>query len=1015
MEEFNTMNEVYKCPNLLKKFITRHDITSKFMVFKSIDAYLNIGKENKFLHEVILSEKPRKFFVDLDGKDISKDMCDTHVKHITQIIVKLFARTYSIILSKSDIIIVDSSGEVEDGYKFSINIVIDNHAFVDYAEFKWFGDQVAKDYYSWDQNIPNFLDMNFFNRAYIDSYISARLPGCTKANQARFKLVTSGQDQDRAIISYTRGCNILHLKSGIDRTFYRNKLKMKKSISVEDPEILDMLNITKHLWSGSFTVRSTCVKNGSICISFDRFRPSHCTICNEVHHKDSSFGLIKTPSGLYEKCRQKTSEWSLIMANNSYNTPVQQKEYVKLPRENKVRELIYDEMFPKNKNVYLIKAEMKMGKTKKCIEYIETEAPKTVILLSFRRTFSAEMHAKYKDFELYSEIKSKLINIDLHPKIIIQVESLHRIMLSNMKIDLLILDEIESIWSQFSSGNLVDYYGITSMFSYLLRTSKKIIAMDANLHDRTMRLMQYVRPDSALETHYYVNRYNPSQDYKYYIVSKAVMYCMIIKHIDANKKIMIMSNSITETIELYELVKKHNKNLRIGLYNSRTKESKKMKHFRNIHQYWSQYDVVICSPTVSAGISFELEYFDYLFGSFNSMSCNVETCRQMLGRIRNVKSKIIYLHLEGDKREHDLYPTSPDEIKRHMKLNRTKLLNDAKGFGIEVLNFEININGDLEFYDSFPYQLVAENIAFENRSKNNFSGLFISSLRKLGFTLNFISEPEQLELTTGKVENMRGIMTENTSNVKTKKIEKIHKAENISDEQVADIKDRIRKAEDISKRESFALEKYKIRNVTKLDDPSEDMIKAFIKPGVLKQLIMCRSLLTNSREDDTKYAFDSMQKYVLSGALLGDALTSYKSVTNKLFTELFESMPFAIKIPDLFIGTNQFIYIYENDTLRSQDIADYWKVHLPKTRQLVEQLLMNVKLDIPIVIKDLNHYELFDVFKRILIVVYGLSIGTTKCSGNQHIVFSYRDKYYKGGKPFNPNNISKYPVVLIKE
>jgi hypothetical protein len=80
---------------------------------------------------------------------------------IIKIVTHLFASEYSKIISTKNIVIVDSSGEVERGYKYSVNIIFDGYAMADYTEFKWFGQKVAELYESVPGHITGFLDENF--------------------------------------------------------------------------------------------------------------------------------------------------------------------------------------------------------------------------------------------------------------------------------------------------------------------------------------------------------------------------------------------------------------------------------------------------------------------------------------------------------------------------------------------------------------------------------------------------------------------------------------------------------------------------------------------------------------------------------------------------------------------------------------------------------------------------------------------------------------------------------------
>ncbi len=57
-------------------------------------------------------------------------------------------------------------------------------------------------------------------------------------------------------------------------------------------------------------------------------------------------------------------------------------------------------------------------------------------------------------------------------------------------------------------------------------------------------------------------------------------------------------------------------------------------------------DVLIYSPTITAGVSIEVEHYDVLFGIFTDKSCNAYNAAQMLGRVRNISTNSVHLHVQ---------------------------------------------------------------------------------------------------------------------------------------------------------------------------------------------------------------------------------------------------------------------------------------------------------------------------------------------------------------------------------
>lgn len=63
----------------------------------------------------------------------------------------------------------------------------------------------------------------------------------------------------------------------------------------------------------------------------------------------------------------------------------------------------------------------------------------------------------------------------------------------------------------------------------------------------------------------------------------------------------------------------------------------------NVNELWSELDVLIYSPTISAGVSFDKLHFDIMFGVICDKSCTERDYHQMLRRVRKIKSDNILI------------------------------------------------------------------------------------------------------------------------------------------------------------------------------------------------------------------------------------------------------------------------------------------------------------------------------------------------------------------------------------
>ena len=64
-----------------------------------------------------------------------------------------------------------------------------------------------------------------------------------------------------------------------------------------------------------------------------------------------------------------------------------------------------------------------------------------------------------------------------------------------------------------------------------------------------------------------------------------------------------------------------------------------------VNDFWKKFTVVIVSPKVVFGVDFNLEYFDCVYGFYKCTTLNVREAFQQIHRIRNIKSKMIYIFI----------------------------------------------------------------------------------------------------------------------------------------------------------------------------------------------------------------------------------------------------------------------------------------------------------------------------------------------------------------------------------
>ena len=375
--------------------------------------------------------------------------------------------------------------------------------------------------------------------------------------------------------------------------------------------------------------------------------------------------------------------------------------------------------------VEILKAEKGIGKTNKVIEYIKKHNPKRVLYVSFRKSLSRNIERRFNihgfDFKVYLDIKGK-INED---RIICQVESLQRVELS--KFDLIILDEFEQIIKQFTSSNSNAYRSYVR-YESLLNAASKIVIMDADICNESLISIRRIIGDDRqilLQNNTYTKKFNIE-----YTTCEETIRDHMAYSLYNNKKIIIATNvNKYRDNELVEYLKKcryplHHRGWskeehlrrckesepKILLYTEETLSKQNVKDtLTDVNSTWVNYDVVIYSPSIQSGVSFEKEHFDEVYGIFTNNTNSYLDCSQMLHRVRclatadnGTKTKPNY-HVCIIEKFYGYKPIKIEEIEKYIEYERSDIILPSSVGRKESLEGEKTkltyINKDNFYYD----------------------------------------------------------------------------------------------------------------------------------------------------------------------------------------------------------------------------------------------------------------------------------------------------------------------------
>lgn len=606
----------------------------KFTCFDSVHKLYEFMKTIKYTpaatyHEVIRATKPQKLRFDID---LVGDKTTEGVQLLSNLL-RAVANHYNDQGIVLDVPLVLSATTDE---KFSAHIIYD----------------ISHDLTTLKNNVHQILSK--FNSEGIDPEIykvnqNFRLIWNTKPNQERYfkpvdimlykdlKTMKNGEELDEEVF---RMSLIQDYKSrsifNYDKSTYECA-EMTQELQDRLDKIPEMCN---HI------VREITEINGILFATTYRTAPSFCDMCERVHDRDNTLMLKITPMTIKYKCMRQTQ--------NGYVSFPATDDAVKCivpinPNDEPEAEII-NQRYLKIKikpGITIVKSSMNTGKTT-YLTRIAKKIPR-VLIVTNRVSMSNYMMEKYEGFTHYTDENFKKAD-----KIVIQVDSL--VKLRGVKFDLLILDEFNSTMNYIYScppgivfkNNL---YNTLTELTHQIKSSKYVFACE---HDFTKYNLDMLF-NLGLETKMYINTYKPFDNFKIKTIngnkkSKHMVWKKMIDSISVamseNKKVCIVTDSkrkakIVDTVfnidtndYLGGIAEKFSDKRVLYMHGDNKSEHKSIKE-------WGNYDIVIFTPTITTGQSFDDVYFDHVFAVVTGFSVEANDIMQMMFRIRDAPNRTI--------------------------------------------------------------------------------------------------------------------------------------------------------------------------------------------------------------------------------------------------------------------------------------------------------------------------------------------------------------------------------------
>jgi hypothetical protein len=752
--------------------------------------------------------------------------------------------------TRESLVVTDSSGQTEDGWKYSYHVLVLPYAVANNDEAAGFTERVV-------ERLPELA------RAFIDMGVNKstqnfRMLGSSKPRAERYKRATAAAvdmfktarnvDPAHMLVTAAPGTRVLACIYAEDAPLASEAQAQAQTLTAQNPLVQSALNLAED--AGVLAGHVLASVRGTL-MCFTREAPSYCALCRETHHHDNSLMLgINLASEqeqeqdaalkayrVVELCRQARGRSRLLGTITGEAMPATRGAQLQRPAATFAGQVAkrvaglhqgsidphaalaseFEQLASASKTVYeepamrdyeltptlAVLAQMKLGKTKAIRRYIDAHfppeglAPPVIRFVTFRQTFGRALSEDFPDFVLYSSVAGDLDPVR-HPRLIVQVESLHRLKmpLRPEPVDLLVLDEVESVLAQFSSNLHKHFTAAFAIFKWMLATARHVVCMDANLGTRTFRTLARMRP--AHPPHFHWNRYARAADDTYYFTTdQAAWLERLHAYVRADKRVVIPTNSLAEAKTLDACLRTQFPQKRAMLYSSETAPSEKARHFGDVHRYWAELDILIYTPTCSAGVSFELDHFDALFGFFCDTSCDVETCRQMSGRVRNLRSGEHFICLRATGAA---LPATSEDIQRMVYDKRAglyRLVEDA------ALQYDYAPDGSIRYYESDYFYLWLETTRLANLSRNAFAARFIDQVADTGASIAMLAAPDD---TAGSA--LLTSHRELRAELRTARHNAVADASDLYPEEAGHIREALQAQQDVAPADKLAYEKF---------------------------------------------------------------------------------------------------------------------------------------------------------------------------------------------------------------
>ncbi len=655
------------------------------------NSYLHANYYKRYMYEVILSDRPCKPYLDIEWYEDEKEkpvdsFQETNEQFIKQIqtdLITVFKQRYHLALNNHNILISQSHRNNKISFHITINLIIDNQYYA-YQTNRSKRQQSAWDLYlaliDHNQDYKNKIDPSVYSldrefRTLYSSKFDTLTPFMPIVDfETKSKFIDNPLDYFVTHFDPQYQISIIDTPEYID---HKIKDKINNSTKISDyhgHHINDygdsdaiITRIYELLQSVHPTAKFTnkTEDNRGWRFSYtDRTEPCYT---GHIHDKNGFSVFIKPNNGeIYMYCystkcgklfkignlhSDKKWRYEAITIDQQYLEYINDIKLRLVPENYTLTGFIND--FIKNGGCYVINSKMGTGKTQLLKIIINLYfKDKRILYLSHRQTFTHNIYGAFESLGFHSYLDENQNILHTYDKIIIQIDSLPKLLYGDGNLqhfDFIIMDEIESLLSHLSSPTLTNKRNcVCAIINELIQNSKWVLGLDADFGNRSYDFLSIIRQKPKI----LINCYNTTKKRFIFNSDYELRVHQLIEDLKNKKNLTIICLSKTALDDIYAKITKIIPDIKLIRYTSMTDDGDKLQ-LKNVNEIWPKYQAVLYSPTIEAGIDFNVPHFHKIYCFLASGSCCPRSFLQMIGRIRTVTDNRVRCFYEKNMRFED--------------------------------------------------------------------------------------------------------------------------------------------------------------------------------------------------------------------------------------------------------------------------------------------------------------------------------------------------------------------------